>query len=52
MMLFFYNSSNVLVKYEVHLNMVIVDVDFLVAENQNRPGTFFFSGQVRQSVWA
>ena len=31
-----YNSNNV----EAHLNMVIVDVDFLVAENQKRPGTF------------
>ena len=38
----FYNSNNVLVKYEAHLNMVIVDVDFLVVENQKRPGTFLF----------
>ena len=37
----FYNSNNVLVKYEAHLNMVIVDVDFLVAENRNGQEPFF-----------
>ena len=36
----FYNN-NVLVKYEAHLKMVIVDVDALVAENWKRPEPFF-----------